>query len=55
MFRDDYLRFIIVEWPKFGSLMFKRDWDPIPWALKENEFYQFEIFRGNVVVKANWI
>ena len=43
---DDYLRYIIVKWPSYGQLMFKRDWDPVPWPLKEAEFYAFEIFRG---------
>ena len=26
--------------------MMKREWDPVPWPLKENELYQLEIFRG---------
>ena len=49
LYSDDYLRLVIVRRPKFGQLMMKREWDPVPWPLKENELYQLEIFRGFIL------
>ena len=37
-----------MERPKHGELMLKREWDPIPWTIKDNEIKQYEIFRGHL-------